>query len=131
MATDRESVQRWLDAYVAAWKSYDRAQIAALYSDDVSCRYHPYDEAIIGRDAIVESWFAAGEGAPSRDPEGTYDGAYITTAIEGDLAIVTGTSVYSSEPGGPIEQTFDNCWLVRFDDQGRCSEFTEWYMERP
>jgi ketosteroid isomerase-like protein len=131
MALDREQVQRWLDAYVAAWKSYDREQIAALYSDDASCRYHPYDEAIIGRDAIVESWFGAGESAPSRDPEGTYDGAYITAAIEGDLAVVTGTSVYSSEPGGPIEETFDNCWLVRFDEEGRCREFTEWYMERP
>ena len=101
MATwTRASVQRWLDAYVAAWKSYDREQIAALYSEDASCRYHPYDEAIIGRDAIVESWFGAGEGAPSRDPEGTYDGAYITAAIEGDLAVVTGTSTYSRDPGG-------------------------------
>jgi ketosteroid isomerase-like protein len=131
MALDRERVQGWLDAYVAAWKSYDRVQIAALYSDDASCRYHPYDEPIIGRDAIVESWFGTGEGAPSRDPEGTYDGAYITAAIDGDLAVVTGTSVYSGEPGGPIEQTYDNCWLIRFDDQGRCSEFTEWYVKRP
>jgi hypothetical protein len=131
MVLDREQVQRWLDAYLAAWKSYDREQIGALYSDDASCRYHPYDEPIIGREAIVESWFGAGEGAPSRDPEGTYDGAYITAAIEGDLAVITGTSVYSSEPGGPINETFDNCWLVRFDDEGRCSEFTEWYMKRP
>jgi len=131
MALDRDQVQAWLDAYVAAWKSYDREQIGALYSDDASCRYHPYDEAIVGREAIVESWFGAGEGAPSRDPEGTYDGAYITEAIEGNLAVITGTSVYSREPGGPIEQTFDNCWLVRFDEQGRCSEFTEWYMKRP
>jgi ketosteroid isomerase-like protein len=131
MALDRESVQRWLDAYLAAWKSYDREQIAGLYSEDASCRYHPYDDPIIGRNAIVESWFGAGEGAPTRDPEGTYDGAYITAAIDGDLAVVTGTSVYSREPGGPIEETFDNCWLIRFDDQGRCSEFTEWYMKRP
>jgi ketosteroid isomerase-like protein len=131
MALDREQVQSWLDAYLAAWKSYDREQIAALYRDDASCRYHPYDEPIIGRDAIVESWFGAGESAPSRDREGTYDGAYITAAIEGDLAVVTGTSVYSREPGGPIEETFDNCWLIRFDDEGRCQEFTEWYVKRP
>ena len=126
MALDREQVQAWLDAYLAAWKSYDREQIAALYSDGVSCRYHPWDEAIVGRDAVVESWFGAGEGAPSQDPAGTYDGAYIVAAIEGDLAVVTGTSVYT-EP----EVVYDNCWLIRFDDSGRCSEFTEWFMKRP
>ena len=128
---DLESAQSWLDRYVEAWLPYDPDDVAALFSEDVTYRYHPYDEAIVGREAIVDSWFGTGEGAPSRDPEGTYDGAYITEAIEGDLAVITGTSVYSAEPGGPIAQTFDNCWLVRFDDQGRCSEFTEWYMKRP
>jgi ketosteroid isomerase-like protein len=131
MAIDREQVQAWLDAYVAAWKSYDREAITALYSEDASCRYHPWDEAIVGRDAIVESWFGAGEGAPGKDPEGTYDGAYIVAAIDGDLAVVTGTSIYSREPGGPVETTYDNCWLIRFDDSGRCQEFTEWFMKRP
>jgi hypothetical protein len=126
LAIDREQIQRWLDAYVAAWKSYDREQIAALYSDNASCRYHPYDEPIIGRDAIVESWFGTGEGAPAKDPEGTYDGAYIVAALDGDLAVITGTSVYTDP-----EVVYDNCWLVRFDDQGRCREFTEWYMKRP
>ena len=126
MALEREQVQSWLDAYVAAWKSYDREQIAALYSEGVTCRYHPWDEAIVGRDAVVESWFGAGEGAPSRDPEGTYDGAYITAAIEGDLAVVTGTSTYTDP-----DVVYDNCWLIRFDDEGRCREFTEWYMRRP
>ena len=43
---DREGVSRWLDAYVAAWKSYDRDQIAALFSDDVEYRFHPYDEPV-------------------------------------------------------------------------------------
>jgi hypothetical protein len=27
---DRAMVQRWLDAYVAAWRSYDEAEIADL-----------------------------------------------------------------------------------------------------
>ena len=32
---------------------------------------------------------------------------------------------------GPVTHTFDNCFLIRFDGDGRCAEFTELYMERP
>ena len=53
-------------------------------------RYHPYDEPIRGRDAIVDSWFGAGESAPSRDREGTYDASYRPVAIDGDLAVAVG-----------------------------------------
>ena len=55
-AMDRAAAQEWLDRYVAAWKSYDEAAIAALFSEDVVYRYHPYDEPIVGRDAVVASW---------------------------------------------------------------------------
>jgi hypothetical protein len=30
-----------------------------------------------------------------------------------------------------VEQVFDNCFVMRFDNDGRCAEFTEWFMERP
>lgn len=128
---ERARVERWLDDYVAAWRTYDRDAIAALYADHVECRYHPYDEPISGRDAVVESWFGAGEGAPSRDPADTYDARYDVAAIDGDLAVVTGTSTYRDEPGGPITKAYDNCFLIRFDAAGRCREFTEYFIERP
>jgi ketosteroid isomerase-like protein len=72
---DRAHVARWLAAYVEAWKSYDPEAIGELFSDDVEYRYHPYDEPIRGRAAVVESWLGEGdhETASSRDPEGTYD----------------------------------------------------------
>jgi len=123
---DRDGVQRWLDAYVEAWKTYDREAIAALYAEAAECRYHPYDEPIRGRDAIVESWFGAGESAPSQDRESTYDASYRPVAIDGDLAVVVGVSTYTDPPA-----IYDNCWLVRFDSEGRCREFTEWFMQRP
>jgi ketosteroid isomerase-like protein len=127
--TDREHVERWVADYVAAWKSYDRDEIGALFAENAEVRYHPWDEPIAGRDAIVESWFGAGEGAPGKDEQGTYEGSYTPVAIDGDLAVVTGTSTYAKEPGGPVDQTFHNCFLIRFDADGRCSEFAEWYME--
>jgi hypothetical protein len=53
---DRAGAQTWLDSYVAAWLSYDADDIAALFSDDISYRYHPYDDPVVGRDAVVASW---------------------------------------------------------------------------
>ena len=84
---------RGCDAYVEAWKSYDREAIGALFSDDVSYRYHPYDEPVEGREAVVESWLGEGEheGASSRDEPGTYDASYEPVAVDGDVAVATGT----------------------------------------
>ena len=53
---DVAGAQEWLARYVAAWSSYDRDEIAALFSEDVTYRYHPYDDGVVGRDAVVASW---------------------------------------------------------------------------
>jgi ketosteroid isomerase-like protein len=130
---ERKDVDRWLEAYVEAWKAYDRDGIAALFTEDVEYRYHPYDDPIRGRDAVVDSWLgeSEAEGASSRDPEGTYDATYRAVAVDGDVAVATGSSTYFAKPGGDVEKIFDNCFVMRFDAEGRCSEFTEWFMEQP
>ena len=130
---DRSDVARWLAAYVEAWKSYDRGQIEALFSEDVRYRYHPYDEPIAGRDAVVDSWLGEGdhEGASARDQPDTYDAFYELVAVDGDVAVASGTSTYVVEPGGAIDAVYDNCFVVRFDAEGRCREFAEWYVKRP
>jgi len=125
----KADIDRWLEAYVSAWKSYDRDEIAALFAEDVSYRYHPYDPPVEGREAVVESWLGEGdhEGASSRDEPGTYDAAYTALAVDGDLAVATGTSTYTGDP----PRVFHNCFVMRFDADGRCREFTEWYVQKP
>jgi len=46
---EKADVDRWLRAYVEAWKSYDSKQIGELFSEDVRYRYHPHDEPVVGR----------------------------------------------------------------------------------
>ena len=130
---DRAGVDRWLQAYVDAWKTYDRDQIAALFTEDVEYRYHPYDDPVRGRDAVIESWLGedGGTGTSTRDPEGTYDAAYRAVAVEDVVAVATGTSTYTAKPGGEIENVFHNCFVMRFAPAGGCREFTEWFMEQP
>jgi ketosteroid isomerase-like protein len=130
---DRAHVDRWLADYVAAWKSYERAEVEALFSDDVEYRYHPYDEPVRGRDAVVDSWLGEGdaEEASTRDAEGTYDASYRAIAVDGDVAIAVGSSTYYAEPAGPVDKVYDNCFVIRFDSGGLCRDFTDWFMERP
>jgi ketosteroid isomerase-like protein len=128
----REEVDRWLTDYVEAWKTYDRDKIAALFADDINYRYHPGDDPIVGRDAVVQSWLGEGDhpDASDRDEPDTFEAAYRAVAVDGDRAVATGISSYREEPGGPIVRVYDNCFVMQFDSEGRCREFTEWFMQR-
>lgn len=130
---DERAAQDWLDRYVAAWKSYDPEAIGSLFSDDVTYRYHPYDEPIVGREAVVASWLgqADSDDASTRDEPGTYEAAYTPIAVDGDVVVATGTSSYRDRPSGPVMRVYDNSFVMRFDDAGRCRDFVEYYIRRP
>lgn len=114
------ALQAWLDAYVEAWKTYDRDAIAELFSADASYAYHPYDEEPLrGREAIVESWLS------ERDEPGSWEAGYAPLLVDGDRAVATGETRYADG------RTFSNLYVMRFDGDGRCSEFVEWFMEQP
>lgn len=126
---DRQGAQDWLRRYVAAWMSYDPDDVAELFSEDVAYRYHPYDEPIVGRAAVVASW--VGDDASTRDTPGTYSAEYFPMAVDGDTVVATGSSEYRDNPEGPVVRTYDNCFVMRFDRNGRCRDFTEYYIRRP
>ena len=129
---DRAAAQAWLDRYVSAWLSYNANDIAQLFADDVAYRYHPNDDPIVGRAAVVASWLGESESdeASSRDAPGTYSARYAPVAVDGDVVVSTGISSYREQPDGPVVRVYDNCFVMRFDAQGRCSEFTEYYVQR-
>ena len=125
-------VQAWLDRYVEAWETYDPALIGELFSDSAEYRYHPWDEPIRGRDAIVQAWIAPDGNASGRDEPGTYQGRYRPWAIDGERAVAVGESLYWTDAGrAALRDAFDNVYLLEFDPDGRCRSFTEWYIRRP
>ena len=128
---DHKAAQAWLDRYVEAWLTYDPGSIGELFSADVAYRYHPYDDPIEGRGKVVASWLgeSSEDGASDRDRPGTYEASYAPVAVDGDVVVATGTSSYRDEPGGPVVHVFHNCFVMRFDADGRCREFTEYYMK--
>jgi ketosteroid isomerase-like protein len=114
-------VQGWLDRYVQAWRSLEPALIGDLFTEDASYAYHPWDTGdtvVRGRDAIVANWL--------QDPDepDSWTGEYQPLLVDGDRAVATGETRYTDG------ENYRNLWVLRFVD-GRCAEFTEWYMTAP
>ena len=117
-----DALQRWLDAYVDAWRTYDPAAIGVLFAEDATYAYHPYDEGeevVRGREAIVADWLE------EQDEPGTWEASYRPLVVEGQRAVAKGTTSYTNG------DFFWNLWTLRFDAENRCAEFVEWFMVRP
>jgi YD repeat-containing protein len=119
---DHTNVRKWLNDYVNAWKTYDPAAIGALFTEDATYRYNPFDEPVRGREAIVASWLE------NRDPPNTYSAEYQPIAVNGNTAVSNGHSLYYDADGKLVRQ-FDNIFVLRFAEDGRCADFCEWYMK--
>ena len=116
---DHAAVQAWLDRYIAAWRSGDPADIGALFGADAAYSYGPYREPVRGRDGIVADWTS------EPDAPGSWEAEYRPLAIDGGTVVATGESRYRDG------RTFSNIFVCRFDGDGRCIEFREWFMEKP
>ncbi len=117
-----DDVKAWLDAYVEAWRTYDPAAIAALFTEDATYAYHPWDsgeELVRGRDAIVANWLE------ERDPAGSWEAIYRPLLVAGDRAVAEGTTRYADG------SNYWNLWVLRFGEDNRCAEFVEWHMVPP
>jgi hypothetical protein len=120
--SNHDAVQRWLEAYVDAWRTYDPSAIGALFAEDATYAYHPYDEGeevVRGREAIVADWLE------ERDEPGSWEASYRPLVIERQRAVAEGTTSYTND------DFFWNLWTLRFDEENRCTEFVEWFMARP
>lgn len=120
---DKHQFQAWLEGYVDAWKTYDEAKIGALFADDVEYRYHPLSEPVLGREAVVKDWLESKDGA------GTYDAHYDVLAIDGDTYVANGHTDYFDGAGGPLRDQYFNVYVCRFNADGECTSFTEYWMQ--
>jgi uncharacterized protein (TIGR02246 family) len=114
-----EAVQAWLDAYVEAWRTYDPGAIGDLFAEDATYAYHPWDEPLRGREAIVADWLA------EQDEPQNWQAEYRPFVVADRDAVAVGETRYA---GG---KTFFNIWQLTFDENGRCEAFVEWYLTPP
>ena len=128
----KDDVQRWIDAYIAAWDAYDEAAIGALFTEDAEYRFFPADPPYIGRDAIVEAWVRPTGFASARDEPGTWEAAYEPWSLDdAGRAVIVGWSRYWKDATRTaLEDVYDNAYLVEFAADGRCRSFIEFHVRR-
>ena len=123
----KSDLQTWLDRYIEAWRTNSPGPIESLFTEDAVYRFHPYDkdeEIANGRDQIVAAWLELAD-----DPD-SWEAVYEAWAVDGDLGVAVGTSRYLATEDEP-ERMYHNCFLMKFDADGKCSEFTEFFVRQP
>jgi hypothetical protein len=121
---DRDGFHSWLVRYVDAWRLNDPVAIGDLFSLDVRYAFDPFEEAVVGRPAVVAAWLT------DPDEPGTWEADYEVLAVDGDTFVAHGRTRYLTDDHAEIDREFANIFVCRFDDEGRCREFTEWFMRR-
>jgi uncharacterized protein (TIGR02246 family) len=112
-------IDAWIGQYQNAWRTDEPQDVGDLFAEDAVYLTAPDADPISGRDAIVAWWRAEEE--PSV-PDFTWWPVIVTN----DTAIVQGRTAY------PDAKTYLNLWIISFDNDGRATSFTEWWMvEKP
>jgi hypothetical protein len=73
---------------------------------------------------VVASWL------DDPDEPGSWQADYEVLAIDGDVFVAHGRTRYLTDDRRETDREFANIFVCRFDAEGRCREFTEYYMRR-
>lgn len=113
----RKDVESWIAGYERAWRTAGTERLETLFAERASYRMSPFEEPAVGLGQIAELWERERE-----RPEEAFEMAHEIVAIEGETAVVRVAVRY----GPPQHLEYRDLWVVRFDPDGRCSEFEEW-----
>ncbi|MFI7705878.1 nuclear transport factor 2 family protein [Nonomuraea sp. NPDC049480] len=105
----------WIEGYVRAWNSNDPDDISALFTEDAVYYTEPYSAPWHGREEIVRNWL------DRQDKPGEATFEWHPVCVTEDVGVIQGVTTYP-------DKTYSNLWVIRFVADGRCREFTEWWM---
>ena len=115
---DRSPVERWVEGYIEAWRTNEPNDIESLFTDGARYYTAPDRDPWTGREAIIEGWIGR------KDEPGQWEFRYELLAECDGMSFVRGWTEYVEPP-----KRYSNLWVIRLETDGRCSEFTEWWME--
>jgi SnoaL-like domain len=118
--TEPSAARAWIAAYRRAWETYREGDIRALFTDDAVYRAHPWEDGVVGLDAIVAAWLAVRDDA--RDT--TFE--VLEVNVDGDRAFIRGVSGYPR-----FDDVWENLFVVDLAQDGRARRFTGWDIKRP
>jgi len=106
-------VMEWVGRYERAWRAADLDAVDELFTPDAHYRTSPYEESLVGYDAIKTIW---------RDEELVFTVEAEKVAVDGQVAVVRLEVHY----GNPVRQEYRDLWVITFAPDGRCADFEEW-----
>ena len=118
---DREAFTRWIEAYIAAARTDDPAQIEALFTEDALYFDGAFAEPYRGHDEIVSKWVA------QSDTGYEFEVDHKVVAVDGSLGVAEIEYRYIA----PQARTYRNVWLIELDGEGRARSFKDYWIEEP
>ena len=119
---NRDLVERWIEAYLRAWRTEGTALLAELFTADASYRPGPWGEVVTGLERIGAFWDDERDGADE-----VFSETHEIVAVDGDTAVVRVHVDYADESVG----RWRDLWVIHFDAHGRCRSFEEWPFAPP
>jgi ketosteroid isomerase-like protein len=114
---NRGDLEGWIQAYERAWRTAGTEPLADLFAPDAIYLTGPFQEPVVGLEAIARMWEAEREG-----PDEEFEMASDPVAVEG----AAGVARIEVRYGPPRPQVYRDLWIVTLDEDGRCVRFEEW-----
>ena len=116
-----KAAQQWLSAYRRAWEERDPDAAAALFTEDGSYAWGPFEEPIRGRRVIWERWAEV-----TRHQRDVHFGSEMLGVVEAGAVARWWCSFAVADVLVELEGIF----LIALTEDGECREFREWWNER-
>ena len=113
-------IDAWLTSYGRAWQAKDPIAFSELFSVDAAYYWTPFREPQLGRPAIASAVGAAFAG--QRDIHFSFRLLAASTA-----PVVAHWTCEFTRISSERRVRVDGIFVLRFDDQGLCEEFREWW----
>lgn len=114
---DRDGFLRWIARYERAWRSPGTAALGELFAVTATYKHSPYAEPLNGLAEIEKDWDSERDG-----PDEVFTMHATVLAVDGDVGVARVLVRY----GDPLQQEYQDLWLVCFDGEGRATRFEEW-----
>src|SRR5262245_5989749 len=114
---DRSTLEDWLNRYERAWRTDGTGGLSGIFTDDASHSAGPDERAHLGLEASSRMWDEERLG-----PDEAFQMRSEIVALQGDTGVVRVEVRY----GPPKDKEYRDLWVVRLDNQGRCTHFEEW-----
>ena len=115
-------VRPWLEAYRVAWEQKDADAAAALFADGATYRSNIFEEPYEGREGVRRYW-------------------QTVTATQEDVRVRVGkpfadgdrvaAEFWTTMRNDGADVTLPGCLLLRFDEDGLCRSFREYWHFQP